>query len=35
MPVPVAGRSKEWVCGPSLAEIADMNLAGRLNISFL
>jgi hypothetical protein len=30
MPIPVAARSKAWVCGPSLAGIVGSNLAERL-----
>jgi len=34
-PIPVATHTKAWVCGRSLAEIADLNATGHLNISFL
>ena len=27
MPIPVASRSKSWVCGPSLTGVADSNPA--------
>jgi hypothetical protein len=31
-PIPVAARSKEWVCGCSLAGIADSNPAGGMDV---
>ena len=35
LPVPVAGRSKAWVCGRSLAEIAGSNPAGAMDVCLL
>ena len=35
VPVPVAARSKEWVCGRSLAGIAGSNPAGGIFVCFL
>ena len=32
LPVPVAARSKAWVCGCSLAEIVASNLTGDMNV---
>jgi hypothetical protein len=32
MPIPVAARSKAWVCGRWLAGIAGSNLAGSMDI---
>ena len=34
-PVPVAARSKSWVCGSSLAEIVGLNPAGGMDVSLL
>jgi len=31
-PMPVAARSKAWVCGRSLAETAGSNLAGGMDV---
>ena len=31
-PIPVAARSKVWLCGGSLAEIAGPNPAGGMNV---
>ena len=33
-PIPVAARSKAWVCGRWLAGIADSNPAGGLDVSY-
>ena len=35
MPLPVTLRSKAWVCGQSVAGIAGLNPAGRMEVSFL
>jgi hypothetical protein len=35
MPVPVAARSKAWVCGRSLAGIVGSNLAGDMDVCLL
>ena len=35
LPVPVAARSKAWVCGRSLAGIVGSNPAGRLDVCLL
>ena len=35
MPVPVAARSKAWVCGRSLAGIAGSNPSGAMNACLL
>ena len=35
MPVPVAARSKAWVCGPSPAGIVGSNPAGVMDLSFV
>ena len=35
MPVPVAARSKEWVCGRSPAEIVGSNPTGGMNVCLL
>jgi len=35
LPVPVAERSKEWVCGRSLAGIVGSNPAGDMDICLL
>jgi hypothetical protein len=32
MPIPVAARSKVWVCGRSLAGIVGLNLAGGMDV---
>jgi len=32
VPIPVASRSKAWVCGRSLAGIAGSNLARRMDV---
>jgi hypothetical protein len=32
VPIPVAARSKAWVCGRSLAGIAGSNSAGSMNV---
>jgi hypothetical protein len=34
-PIPVAARSKAWVCGRSLAGIAGSNLAGSMDVFLL
>jgi hypothetical protein len=33
LPIPVAARSKAWVCGRSLAGIVDSNPAGGMDVS--
>jgi hypothetical protein len=33
--IPVAARSKEWVCGDSFAGIAGSNLAGGMDVSLV
>ena len=33
-PIPVAARSKAWVCGRSLAEIVGSNTAGDMDVFF-
>ena len=35
LPVPVAARSKAWVCGRSLAGIVGSNPAGDMNVCLL
>ena len=35
MPIPVAARSKAWVCGSWLAEIAGSNPAGGMDVCLL
>jgi hypothetical protein len=35
LPIPVAARSKAWVCGPSLAGIAGSNPAGDIDVCVL
>jgi len=35
LPIPVAARSKAWVCGRSLAGIVGSNHAGSINTSLL
>ena len=35
VPNPVAARSKAWVCGRSLAEIADSNPVGGMDMSLV
>ena len=35
MPVPVAARSKAWVCGRSPAEIVDSNLTRGMDVCLL
>jgi hypothetical protein len=34
-PIPVAGQSKAWVCGRSLAGIADSNPAAGMDVCLL
>jgi hypothetical protein len=34
-PIPVAARSKGWVCGPSPAQIEGSNLAGDMDVYLL
>jgi hypothetical protein len=35
LPIPVAGRSKAWVCGRSLARTAGSNFTGGVDICLL